>query len=245
MVACREYVVEQHTEGALAGKLVCQLSHEAFVELVRSEALYMEDIELFEGVRRGKAGKKQSKAALKERVAPLMEHVRFGLMPGRELRTRSCPPSSSTPRSRWTPSPHNSQRKEVHGHPAPPPLVSRAKGDPAALPGAGQRGGYRIAAAAERSGLFWHLGSVGGAQVCARPTSVTASWSTQEHGVAASIVGPDGHGDGQYIQRRRRGLVVSGGRRPWTPDVAQPVRMARQRFQRTAKLESGGAAPRV
>ena len=82
---CREYV-ERHASKALAGELVCKLSQDAFVGLLNSEALNMREIEVFEAVVRwGKSGK-QSNAALKAKVAPLMEGgVRFGLMSGEEL----------------------------------------------------------------------------------------------------------------------------------------------------------------
>ena len=56
------------------------------MELVRSEALDMREVELFNAVVRwGKSGKKQSKAALKAKLAPLMAHVRFGIMQPQEL----------------------------------------------------------------------------------------------------------------------------------------------------------------
>ena len=98
---CREYV-EKHATRALSGELVCRLSQDAFLVLVQSEALRMSEIELFEAVVRwgealvGRAirtdeielsdGKK-----LKARVAPLIEHVRFGLMSGEDLAAKVMP----------------------------------------------------------------------------------------------------------------------------------------------------------
>ena len=196
---CLEYV-EKHATRALSGELVCRLSQDAFLVLVQSEALRMSEIELFEAVVRwgealvGRAirtdeielsdGKK-----LKARVAPLIEHVRFGLMSGEDLAANVMP--TELVDIAVTHDAFAAQFLKVK--PAGVRHSPRTGGFEQIellFPEQASEDAYRTSAATERSGLFWHLYQISGARGrYARPTSVTASWSTLERGPAEGIVG--------------------------------------------------------
>ena len=89
VVACREFV-GQHAHKALAGKLVCKLSQDAFVGLLRSEALNIREIDAFEAVVRGRNGKKQCAEGTRGATGGA-HHIRFGIMTGEELADTAMP----------------------------------------------------------------------------------------------------------------------------------------------------------
>lgn len=97
-------------------------------------------------------------AELKERVSPLMAHVRFGLMSGEDLAEKVMP--TELVDITVTHDAFAAQFLEVK-----PTGIRHSRRSAGAIellfPAQANEAAYRAGAAAQRSGLFWHLGSAG------------------------------------------------------------------------------------
>ena len=246
VVACREFV-GQHAHKALAGKLVCKLSQDAFVGLLRSEALNIREIDAFEAVVRGRNGKKQCAEGTRGATGGA-HHIRFGIMTGEELADTAMP--SELVNAAVTAdamSAHLSKRAKPTGIRHRRCSSVAQQGVELLFLAQANEAGNAARAKVERSGLLWHLGSAGRAQEYACLTSVAPSWSRLGMGEAETIVGLL---DAPVYARSNNpvGSWCEVDLGEFSSDAAQPLR-AEARLRRShpslAELAAGGAQRRV